>query len=262
MPQDEHRILELADQIRPPLREFLILMFERSFAASAQTATKNLSGITRNGIKQELKLIDALLCEATNDSIGPISTLGQRLTIGQQLDVAESIYLIGHQLACQRFQKKGRCPIVRMEGDWFPMLTFEFGSNVWERSDPFIEVKFVGKVEDELLKMSDALASEIPNLMERPFAYFIGTRLLESSSLSLGAAAQNVEVQNTQNGWQVIYSPAYLLQRNVLGGPSTPVKGSVSAGTYRFGVARPGEEKWDQTLWNVPTSNPIFIPIP
>ena len=73
MPQDEHRILALENQIRPPLKEFLIRMFERGFAASAQTEAKNLniaSGMTRNGVKQELKLIDAWLSKTTNESTG------------------------------------------------------------------------------------------------------------------------------------------------------------------------------------------------
>jgi hypothetical protein len=266
MPQDEHRILELENQIRSPMKEFLIQMFERGFTASAQTEAKNLniaSGMTRNGVKQELKLIDAWLSKTTNESIGLLSALDRRLVIGQQLDVAEDIYLMGHQLAIQRLHMNGRCPIVRMEGDWIPILTFKFGSDIWERTDPFIDVKFVGAQEGGRHRdVSDALASEIPNLMERPFAHFLGARLLESSSLTNGAAAPNVEVQNTQHGWEVIYSPAYLLHRNGLGGPSTPVKGYVSPGTYRFGIAKPGEVIWDPTYWNVPTSNPIFIPIP
>ena len=222
MPQDEHRILELENQMRPPLKEFLIRIFERSFAASAQTEAKNLnmaSGMTRTGVKQELTLIDAWLSEATDKSIGLLSAIDQRLKIGQQLDVAEDIYLMGRQLAIQRLRMNGRCPIVRMEGDWIPILTFEFGSDVWKRIDPFIEVKFVGAQEGELhrdserLVVSDAMASEVPNLMERPFARFLGARLLEPSSLTDGTAP-NVEVQNTQHGWQVIYSPAYLSHRN------------------------------------------------
>jgi hypothetical protein len=103
------------------------------------------------------------------------------------------------------------------------------------------------------------VTSEIPSLMERPFAHFLAARLLEPSK---GAGAPNVEVHSTQSGWQVIYSPAYLSRQNALGGPSTPVKGYVSPGTYRFGIAKPGEVMWDQTHWNIPTSNPIFIPIP
>jgi hypothetical protein len=271
MPQDEHQILELENQIRSPMKEFLIRMFERGFVASAQTEAKNLniaSGMTRTGVRQELRLIDAWLTEATNKSIGLLSAIDHRLIMGQQLDVAEDIYLMGHQLAIQRLHMNGRCPIVRMEGDWIPILTFEFGSDVWEGTDPFIEVKFVGAQEGEQhrdperLVVSDAMVSEIPNLMERPFAQFLGARLLESSSLTDGATAPNIEVQNTQHGWQVIYSPAYLSHRNGLGGPSTPVKGYVSPGTYRFGIAKSGEVIWDQTHWNVPTSDPIFIPIP
>ena len=271
MLQDEHRILELENQMHPPLKEFLIRMFERGFAASAQTEAKNLniaSGMTRAGVKQELRLIDAWLSEATNKSIDLLSAIDKRLIIGQQLDIAEDIYLMGHQLAVQRLRLNGRCPIVRVDGAWIPILTFEFGSDIWEGTDPFIEVKFVGaqdserRRDQERFDLSDAMASEIPNLMEPPLARFLGARLLESSSLADGAATPNVEVQNTQHGWQVIYSPAYLLHRNGLGGPSTPVKGYVSPGTYVFGIAKPGEVIWDQTHWNVPTSDPIFIPIP
>jgi hypothetical protein len=269
MPQEEALILELEDQLRPRLKEFLIRMFERGFAASVEAKSKNLgiaSGMTRSGVRQELKLIDAWLSEATNESI-PSSSLAQRLANGRQLDVAEDVYLMGHQLAVQRLHKNGRCPIARMEGNWIPVLTFEFGSDVWRRSDPFVDVKLVGAQEDERhgagrLDASDALASEIPHLMERPFAHFLAARLLESSSPAQEASAPNVEVRNIENGWEVIYSPAYLSRRNQLGGPSTPVKGYLAAGTYRFGIAKPGEVIWDETRWNVPTSSPIFIPIP
>src|SRR5450432_1786267 len=133
MPQDEHRILELEDHLRQPLKEFLIRMFDRSFAASAQTPAKHLgiaSGTTRTAIKQELRLIDAWLSDAINEPARRISAFEQRLIIGQQLDVAEDIYLMGHQLAIQRRSMRGRCPIVCMEGDWIPVLTFDFGSDV------------------------------------------------------------------------------------------------------------------------------------
>jgi hypothetical protein len=271
MPQDEHQILELEYHIRQPLKEFLIRMFERSLAASVQTEAKHLSiasGMTRNAIKQELRLIDAWLSDAINEPVSRISAFEQRLIIGQQLDVAEDIYLMGHQLAIQRRTLHGRCPIVRMESDWIPVLTFEFGSEAWEGTEPFIDVKYSGAHEGEWhrdakrFEISDALAAEIPSLMERPLATFLGVRLLESSSHTSEATAPNVEVQNTQHGWQVIYSPAYLSHRNDLGGPSSPVKGCVSPGTYRFGIAKPGEIIWDQNHWSVPTSNPIFIPIP
>jgi hypothetical protein len=271
MPWDEQRIIELGNQIRLPLKEFLIRMFERSFTASEQMETKNLkiaSGMTRNGLKQELRLIDAWLSETANESIGEFSALEQRLIVAQQLDVAENIYLMGHQLAIQRLHMNGRCPIVRMEGDWIPILTFELGSDAWEGTNPFIDVKFVGAQEGERHRdakrfdVSDALASEIPTLMERPLAHFLGARLLQSSSRTNSVAAPNVEVQNTQHGWEVIYSPAYLSRQNAFGGPSTPVTGYVSPGTYRFGIAKPGEVIWDQTHWNIPASNRIFIPIP
>jgi hypothetical protein len=271
MPQDEHRILELEDHLRQPLKEFLIRMFDRSFAASVQTEAKHLSiasGTTRNAVKQELRLIDARLSDAINEPVGRISAFEQRLIIGQQLDVAEDIYLMGHQLAIQRRKMHGRCPIVRMEGDWIPVLTFEFGCDVWDGTDPFIDVKYSGAHEGEWhrdagrFEISDALVAEIPSLMERPLATFLGVRLLESWSLTSEAMAPNVEVQNTQHGWQVIYSPAYLSHRNGLGGPSSPVKGCVPPGTYRFGVAKSGETIWDQNHWSVPTSNSIFIPIP
>jgi hypothetical protein len=257
--------------MHPPLKEFLIRMFERGFAASAQTKAKNMniaSGMTRTGIKQELRLIDAWLSEATNKSIDLLSAIDKRSIIGQHLDIAEDIYLMAHQLAVQRLHRNGRCPIVRVDGAWIPILIYQFGSDVWEGIDPFIEVKFVGaqggerRRDPERLDVSDAMASEIPNLMEPPLARFLGVRLLEPSSAVDGAAAPNVDVLNTQHGWQVIYSPAYLLHRHGLGGPSTPVKGYVSPGTYLFGIARPGEVIWDQTHWNVPTSDPIFIPIP
>jgi hypothetical protein len=117
MPQDEQRIIELGNQIRLPLKEFLIRMFERSFTAAEQTETKNLkiaSGMTRNSLKQELRLIDAWLSETTNESISDFPALEQRLIVGQQLDVAENIYLMGHQLAIQRLHMNGRCPIVKL----------------------------------------------------------------------------------------------------------------------------------------------------
>jgi hypothetical protein len=148
------------------------------------------------------------------------------------------------------------------------VLTFEFGSDVWRKSDPFVDLKSVEAQEGERhgaagrSDASDALAAEIPHLMERAFAQFLATRLLESSSRAQEASAPNVEVRNIESGWQVIYSPAYLSRRNHLGGPSTPVKGHIAPGTYRFGIARPGEIIWDETHWNVPTSGPIFIPIP
>jgi hypothetical protein len=236
--------------MHPPLKEFLIRMFERGFTTSVQTEAKNLniaSGMTRAGLNEELRLIDAWLSEAINKSIDLVSAIDQRPIIGRQLDIAEDIYLMGHQLAIQRLRMHGRCPIARMDGVWIPVLTFEFGSDVWEGTDPFIDVKFVGaqfsehRRVQERFDLSDAMASEIPNLMERPLARFLEARLLESSSPADGAAAPNVEVQNTQHGWQVIYSPAYLLHRNGLGGPSTPVKGYVSPGTYLFGIAKPGE---------------------
>lgn len=271
MPQDEHRILELEYHIRQPLKEFLIRMFGRSFAASLQAEVKQLSiasGMTRNAIKQELRVIDAWLSNAINKPVSRVSAFEQRLTIGQQLDVAEDIYLMGHQLVIQKRKLHGRCPIVRMESEWIPVLTCEFGSDVWNGTDPFIDVKYSGAHKAEWhrdggrLEISDALAAEIPSLMERPLATFLGVRLLESSSHTFEATAPNVEVQNTQHGWQVIYSPAYLSHRNSLGGPSSPVKGNLPPGTYRFGIAKPGEIIWDQDHWGVPTSDPIFIPIP
>jgi hypothetical protein len=271
MPQDEHRILELEYHIRRPLKEFITRMFERSFAASVQTGAKNLSiasGMTRTSITQELELIDAWLSGAINETVNCLSAFEQRLTIGQQLDVAEDIYLMGHQLAIQRGTQHERCPIVRMESDWIPVLTFDFGSEVWEGTDPFVDVRSSGMHEGEWhqgakrSEISDALAAEIPSLMERPLAAFLGVRLLESSSPASEATAPNVEVQNTQHGWQVIYSPAYLSHRNDLGGPSYPVKGCIPPGTYRFGIAKPGEIIWDENHWSVPTSKAIFIPIP
>jgi hypothetical protein len=268
MPQEEHLIPDLEDRLRPRLKEFLVRMFERGFAASAEARSKNLaSGMTRSGIREELKHIDAWLSEATNESIPP-APIEQRLASGRQLDVAEDVYLMGHQLAVQRLYKNGRCQIVRMEGDWIPILTFEFGSDVWQRSDPFVDIKFVGTHAHELhgatgrFDASDALASEIPHLMDRPFARFLATRLLESSSPAQADSAANVEVQNIQSGWEVIYSPAYLSRQNHLGGPSTPVKGHIAAGTYRFGIAKPGRIIWDETRWTVPGPSPIFIPIP
>src|ERR1700722_16481372 len=105
MPQDEQKILELENQIRPLLKDFLVGMLERSFAAAAQMGAKNLniaSGMTRSETRQELKLIDSRLCQTANESIGLLPELDQRLVIGQQLDVAEDIYLMGHQLAVQR----------------------------------------------------------------------------------------------------------------------------------------------------------------
>jgi hypothetical protein len=134
MPPDEHRMLELEEHIHHPLKEFLARMFEHGFAAAAATETKNLdmaSGLTRNGVKQELMQIDELLSTTINESIGLLPAFEQRLLIGQQLDVAEDVYLMAHQLAFQRLHRKGRCPIVRLEGDWIPLLTFGFGSDVW-----------------------------------------------------------------------------------------------------------------------------------
>jgi hypothetical protein len=68
-------------------------------------------------------------------------------------------------------------------------------------------------------------------------------------------------VQNTQKGWQVIYSPAYFSEQNVFGGP-TPVTGHVAPGTYRFGIADPDAALWDPIVWKIPAASPIFIPIP
>jgi hypothetical protein len=263
-------MLELEEHIHHPLKEFLARMFEHGFAAAAATETKNLdmaSGLTRNGVKQELMQIDELLSTTINESIGLLPAFEQRLLIGQQLDVAEDVYLMAHQLAFQRLHRKGRCPIVRLEGDWIPLLTFGFGSDVWEGSDPFVEVKFLaaepGERHREALRseFSDALASEIPHLMERPLAQFLGARLLGSPLLAAGAAAADVEVQNTQKGWQVIYSPAYFSEQNVFGGP-TPVTGQVAPGTYRFGIADPDAALWDPIVRKVPAAGPIFIPIP
>jgi hypothetical protein len=269
MPPEEYLLFELEDQLRPRLKEFLLQMFERGFAASAEAKSKNLgiaSGMTRSGVRQELKLIDTGLAEATNASIPP-SSIGQRLAAGEQLDVAEDVYLMGHQLAVQRLHKNGRCPIVRMEGEWIPVLTFEFGSDLWQQSDPFVDIRLVATHEDERhaerrREASDALASEIPHLMERRFARFLATRLLASSSPAPEAPAPNVEVQNIESGWEVVYSPAYLSRLKDLGGPSTPVQGHIAPGAYRFGIAKPGEVIWDETLWNVPAAGPIFIPIP
>jgi hypothetical protein len=270
MPQDEHRMLELEEHIRLPLKEFLVRMFEHSFAAATETETKNLdmaSGLTRNGVKQELKQIDESLSRTINESVGLLPACKQRLLIGRQLDIAEDVYLMGRQLAFQRLHRKGRCPIVRMEGDWIPLLVFEFGSDVWAGSDPFIELKFLATDPGERHReaqrsdISDALASEIPHLMERPFAQFLGARLSGSSLLDEPTAAATVEVQNTQKGWQVIYSPAYFSEQNVFGGP-TPVTGHVAPGTYRFGIADPDAALWDPIVWKIPAASPIFIPIP
>jgi hypothetical protein len=266
MPQDEHRIVLLAEQIWPTLEAFLNRMFERSFHALEMTATKTAatSGMIRNGVKEELKLIAGSLAKMTNNSIGLSAVVEASLKSDQQLDVAKDIYLMGHQLAIQRLFMNGRCPIVRMENDWIPILEFEFGS---EKLGDSAEVKFVQKHEEkrrryaEQFEVSDAPASQIPVLMERPLAHFLGARLF-GSSIAKGSAAPNVEVQNTQHGWQVIYSPAYLSQQIGLGGPSTPVKGYVPPGTYRFGIAKPAQVKWNATHWNVPTATPIFIPIP
>jgi hypothetical protein len=269
MPQDEHRIVELAKQIRPRLKAFLDKMFERSFHALERTATKTAvtSEIKRTGVKEELKFIAESLSETTNDSIGLFPVAGAGLKSDQQLDVARDIYLMGHQLAIQSLFMNGRCPIVRMENGWIPILEFEFGSDVREKPGDTAEVKFLQKHEEkrrryaEQFEVSDAPAPQIPELMERPLAHFLGARLF-GSSIAKGAAAPNVEVRNTQHGWQVIYSPVYLSKQIGLGGPSTPVNGYVSPGTYRFGIAKPAQVKWDATHWNVPTATPIFIPIP
>jgi hypothetical protein len=227
-------------------------MFGRSFRQTELPAVA-----ARSKIREELGHIDEALSEISKR---------------RQPYVAEDLYLMRHQLAIERLSGE-ECPIVHIAEEWIPILEYEFNVNVWETSVDRIEVKRVEGATRRgagQLKVSRAPVADIPGLMLQPLAYFLGARFFGSPPppsggaawRSSGSAASNVEVHNNENGWQVIYSPIYLSQQNGLGGPSTPVKGYVPPGTFRFGIAKPAQVLWDTTHWNIPASSAIFVPLP
>lgn len=94
-----------------------------------------------------------------------------------------------------------------------------------------------------------------------PLAKFLASR----STQAVPAASTNtpnVTVSNTQNGWQIVYSPYYVSTENGFGGPSTPVDGYLSPGAYRFGIKKTAPAQWDSTSWSIPSQPNVYIPLP
>ena len=253
----------------PGMKGFLNRIFERS-VEDLRHDSSHINFAHRNfvkgGVKERLAAINNELWEAANHHLAKFTTLQDVRKSSLQLDVAESLYLLGLQLAFARLSEDGRCPVLELEGEYIPILNYEFVSDTVATSDDFAEIRWVDdnviRGPDEMpFKQSKVVSSEIPALMEGPLSRFLFIRLW-NPSVSGGAPTANVEVHNNQNGWQVIYSPAYLQRQIGLGGPSTPVKGYVGPGTYRFGITKAGSALWDPTHWNIPASSPIFLPLP
>ena len=149
-----------------------------------------------------------------------------------------------------------------MGEDQVPVLNYGFDRSplgIDEETGPL-------EISEQLSEWSQFRQAEVPigvaiDAMQRPLAQFLGAVQI-SSTLLAGATSPNVEVHNNQSGWQVVYTPTYLARQIGLGGPSTPVKGYIAPGTYRFGISKGTAPLWDATSWMIPSSTSIFVPLP
>jgi hypothetical protein len=285
MVDDNKRIGDLANELMPDVLKLLDSSFFRIYARLARTTTvASITKYPRQEVVRECERIDQDLVRITFAFGGSKKH--------DWLDVAEDMYLMGHQLAVLR-RSKGLCPVIVISEDIVPVLISEFSADPMTNTANVAEVRPVARAPDGRPRAAGQFGvgnlppADIAKVMKRPLANFSAARVIKGIQGSDGAApppkdppsgastppggggatgkgapTANVEVRNRKHGWQVVYSPSYLSQQNGFGGPSTPVFGYAKPGTYRFGIANSKRVLWDSNQWTVPTSTPIFLPLP
>jgi hypothetical protein len=249
------------------LGKLLTRIFDRSFEELvSQKAPLNSQAFNLAGVAINLAAIDQELRDSVREFADAPFKIQNASEVGSHMDVAVSLYLLGIQLAILRSRPGGQCPVVSIDGEVIPILEYEFSEIRRNMSDASARVKRVSTTviqgeKGKIFKQMRAAVAEVPTLVEGALSRFLVTRSSSPPVVS-GGPPPNVEVQNKQNGWQVVYTPAYLQRQLGLGGPSSPVKGYVAPGIYRFGIVKSGPPQWHSTQWPVPSSNPIYLPLP
>jgi hypothetical protein len=206
-----------------------------------------LQDMKRNNLKEDLRHVDRKLSES-------IAHSGRRI---RSRDVSEDLYLLAYQAAARGH----KFPIIQIGNTWVPGLEFHFDGDPWKLESRAAVKRSAEPWADKRFKVKTASFDDIPSLLVRPLSFFFGARSVGSKSAPRASVSPNVAVHSREHGWQVIYSPVYLTRRNGLG-RSTPARGFVPPGRFRFGIAKPGRVLWDDTEWDIPTSSRIFLPLP
>jgi hypothetical protein len=249
------------------LEKLVTRNFDQSFEELAsQKAYVNPGVLDVKGVAIRLTVIDQEIREFVRDFTDAPFKIQNFSEVGSQMDVAVNLYLLGIQLAIFRSCPGAQCPVVSIDHETIPILEYEFSGIRRSTSDATARVQQVTTTviqgeKGKIFKQMKAAVAEVPTLVGRALSRFLVTRS-SSPPVVGGGPPPNVEVQNKQNGWQVVYSPAYLQRQLGLGGPSSPVKGYVAPGIYRFGIVKSGPAQWHPTQWPIPSANPIFLPLP
>lgn len=256
MAQEFGRIRDLAERMIPNLEIAIRRSFDdrlpwglKIFERIRFRSSRLLGGSFRNQLSAINRNLTAAIYSSTDI----------RFDSRTNLDVAEDVLLMAHQLRTLQMQGRNTAPVVLFGDSWIPELAYDAD----HRGDEVIihsldeSAERMGK---SPIRRDQAPISKIAEIMARPLAYFFGSRL--SAEPERGGAAANVKVFNDEANWQVIYTPIYLSERNGLGGPSSPVVGYVKPGTFYFGISRPNNVIWYPTKWMIPNTSDIYIPVP